>query len=50
MNHLDHFLDRAGEAGARFRQDFPPSCVPIQSGKITQPIDSYVSNIEENDT
>jgi peptidoglycan/xylan/chitin deacetylase (PgdA/CDA1 family) len=50
MNHLDRFLDRAGQAGARFRQDFPPACVPIRSGEIAQPIDSYVSNIEENDT
>jgi peptidoglycan-N-acetylglucosamine deacetylase len=47
MNHLGDFIDRAAEAGARFRQDFPPECVPIRSGKIVQSIDPYVSSIEE---
>jgi peptidoglycan-N-acetylglucosamine deacetylase len=43
MKHLERFLDRAMEAGARFRQDFPPSCIPIRHGQIRLPIDSYVS-------
>jgi len=34
-------------AGGRFRQDFPPDCVPIRAGKIVLPIQSYVSTIEE---
>jgi len=46
MNHLEDFLDRASAAGARFRQDFPPDCVPIRAGEIMQPIDAYVSGIE----
>jgi len=50
MNHLERFLDRASEAGARFRQDFPPDCVPIRSGEIALPIHAYVSNIEESVT
>ena len=50
MNQLEHFIDRAGDAGARFRQDFPPGCVPIRSGEIVLPIDAYVSNIEESVT
>jgi peptidoglycan/xylan/chitin deacetylase (PgdA/CDA1 family) len=48
MFHLDRFLDRAGAAGVRFNQEFPPNCVPIRSGEIVLPIDSYVSNIEES--
>ena len=48
MDHLESFIDRAGQAGARFRQDFPPDCVPILSGDIVRPIESYVSSIEES--
>jgi peptidoglycan/xylan/chitin deacetylase (PgdA/CDA1 family) len=48
MRHLDRFLERAGEAGARIHQEFPPSCVPIRAGEIVLPIQSYVSNIEES--
>jgi peptidoglycan/xylan/chitin deacetylase (PgdA/CDA1 family) len=50
MDHLEDFLDRAAEAGARFHQDFPPDCVPIRSGEIALPIAPYVSNIEESVT
>ena len=42
------FSIRAGEAGARFRQEFPPDCVPIRAGKIVLPIEPYVSSIEES--
>lgn len=49
MAHLDRFLDRAETIGARFRQDFPPQCVPIRNGEIALPIQSYVSSIEESD-
>ncbi len=47
MRHLEAFLDAANEAGARFRQDFPPDCVPIRAGKIVLPIKPYVSSSEE---
>lgn len=47
MRRLDEFLDRAQQDGARIRQEFPPSCVPIQNGAIVLPIDAYVSTIEE---
>jgi peptidoglycan/xylan/chitin deacetylase (PgdA/CDA1 family) len=50
MTHLETFLDRAGTAGARIRQDFPPDCVPIQQGQIVRPLDTYVSSIEESTT
>jgi peptidoglycan-N-acetylglucosamine deacetylase len=45
MRHLARFVDRAEEAGARFRQDFPPDCVPIRRGERILPIDDYVSNL-----
>jgi peptidoglycan/xylan/chitin deacetylase (PgdA/CDA1 family) len=48
MAHLERFLDRAAAAGARFRQDFPPACVPIREGEIALPINDYVSSIEES--
>ncbi|SEM64020.1 polysaccharide deacetylase family protein [Bradyrhizobium sp. OK095] len=48
MDHLERFLDRAEAAGARFRQDFPPQCVPIRNGEIALPINDYVSSIEES--
>jgi hypothetical protein len=48
MDHLERFLDRAEAAGARFRQDFPPQCVPIRRGEISLPINDYVSSIEES--
>ena len=47
MDHLEAFIDRAGDEGARFRQDFSPDCVPIHSGEIVRSIKPYVSNIEE---
>jgi peptidoglycan/xylan/chitin deacetylase (PgdA/CDA1 family) len=43
MRHLGRFLDLAEAAGVRFRQDFPPDCVPIRRGELTKPIDAYVS-------
>jgi peptidoglycan/xylan/chitin deacetylase (PgdA/CDA1 family) len=48
MNHLERFLDAAEAAGARFRKDFPPQCVPIRNGEIALPINDYVSSIEES--
>jgi len=43
MRHLDRFLDEATDAGACFRQEFPPDCVPIRCGHMALPIDAYVS-------
>ena len=50
MDHLESFLDRARDGGARFHQDFPLDCVPILSGEIVQSIEPYVSSIEESVT
>jgi peptidoglycan/xylan/chitin deacetylase (PgdA/CDA1 family) len=48
MAHLEEFLDRAAAAGARFRQDFPPACLPMRRGEVLLPLSSYVSSIEES--
>jgi hypothetical protein len=48
MRHLESFLDRAADAGAHFRQEFPENCVPIRAGKIVLPIEPYVSTTEES--
>lgn len=43
MDRLETFLDRAAALGARFRQDFPETCVPIRDGRIAAPLTDYVS-------
>ena len=43
MQHLDRFIAMLRETGARIRQEFPPSCVPIVRGDVVLPIDAYVS-------
>jgi peptidoglycan/xylan/chitin deacetylase (PgdA/CDA1 family) len=46
MRQLERFIDGAEAAGARFRQDFPPDCVPIRRGEPMLPIDGLVSDLE----
>lgn len=41
--HLDGFLAAVGRAGGRFRQDFPPECLPIERGRIQGDIARYVT-------
>ena len=43
MRHLERFIERSREAGGRFRQDFPPQCVPIRRGEIVLPLQDYVA-------
>lgn len=43
MRHLDRFICLAKEQGARFEQDFPANCVPVEAGQIAGPIDLYVT-------
>jgi peptidoglycan/xylan/chitin deacetylase (PgdA/CDA1 family) len=43
MRHLDRFLGRAADMGVRFRQDFPPDCMPIRAGRIVAPVDDFVA-------
>jgi peptidoglycan/xylan/chitin deacetylase (PgdA/CDA1 family) len=40
---LERFLPAVKSAGARFRQDFPPACVPMRNGHVLQPLDHITS-------
>jgi peptidoglycan-N-acetylglucosamine deacetylase len=43
MRHLDRFLTEVRYLGGRFRQDFPPSCLPITAGKVTGPLEDFTT-------
>jgi peptidoglycan/xylan/chitin deacetylase (PgdA/CDA1 family) len=43
MRHLDRFIGSARDRGARFAQDFPATCVPIERGRIVGDITPYVT-------
>jgi peptidoglycan/xylan/chitin deacetylase (PgdA/CDA1 family) len=43
MKHLDRFIGLARERGAAFVQDFPADCVPLERGRLTRPIDAYLT-------
>lgn len=40
---LERFLPAVKEAGARFRQDFPPACVPLHQGHLVGPLDHLIA-------
>ena len=41
MDRLEFFIREARKRGARFRQDFPPDCVPIVRGEPAVPLEPY---------
>jgi peptidoglycan/xylan/chitin deacetylase (PgdA/CDA1 family) len=43
MNQLDRFIAMVRAAGGRFRQDFPPDCVPLHAGREVRPMHPYVA-------
>jgi peptidoglycan/xylan/chitin deacetylase (PgdA/CDA1 family) len=43
MGRLKIFIDRLLDHGGRFRQDFPPQCVPIVRGEVVAEIRSFVT-------
>jgi peptidoglycan/xylan/chitin deacetylase (PgdA/CDA1 family) len=43
MRHLDVFLARLEQAGARFRQEVPPACMPMQRGRAAPGLEAYVT-------
>jgi peptidoglycan/xylan/chitin deacetylase (PgdA/CDA1 family) len=45
MGRLRIFIDRVMDHGGRFRQDFPPGCVPILRGDALAPLEPYVSRV-----
>jgi len=44
MRHLARFIDLARAAGAQFRQNFPPECVPLLRGKPMRALDAFVNS------
>ncbi len=44
MRHLDTFITQIKARGAEFVQEFPPECVPIESGRIVLPLSGYVTD------
>jgi peptidoglycan/xylan/chitin deacetylase (PgdA/CDA1 family) len=46
MRHLARFIGMAREAGANFRQDFPPDCVPLVRGTMARSMDAYISSTQ----
>jgi peptidoglycan-N-acetylglucosamine deacetylase len=43
MRHLERFLGLIDERGGRIRQDFPPGCMPMIDGRLTQSLDDYLA-------
>lgn len=43
MGRLKIFIERVLDHGGRFRQDFPPECVPIRRGELVGDISGYVT-------
>jgi peptidoglycan/xylan/chitin deacetylase (PgdA/CDA1 family) len=43
MKNLDRFIGMANDRGARFRQDFPPACLPLVEGQVVGPVETYVT-------
>jgi peptidoglycan/xylan/chitin deacetylase (PgdA/CDA1 family) len=43
MGRLNIFIERVLDHGGRFRQEFPPECVPIVRGEPVAPLEPYVT-------
>lgn len=43
MAHLDAFITRARDEGARFRQEFPPDCLPLVEGKPAPSLADFIA-------
>lgn len=46
MRHLGRFIDMVRAEGGRFRQDFPPDCLPLRSGREALPMAPYVTTAD----
>ncbi len=46
MRQLDRFIAMVRAGGGRFRQDFPPDCVPMRAGREVLPMAPYVTRPE----
>jgi peptidoglycan-N-acetylglucosamine deacetylase len=47
MAQPDRFIAMVRTAGGRFRQDFPPECVPLRGGRDVRPMHDFVTATEE---
>lgn len=45
MGRLKIFIERVLDHGGRFRQDFPPECVPILRGEALAALEPYLSRV-----
>jgi peptidoglycan/xylan/chitin deacetylase (PgdA/CDA1 family) len=45
MQALPRFLDRVRASGVEIVQEFPPACVPIERGRVVQPLDGLVGAV-----
>lgn len=45
MAQLGRFIELVRGAGGRFRQDFPPDCMPIFRGQEAMPLAPYVAEV-----
>jgi hypothetical protein len=45
MGRLKIFIERVMDHGGRFRQDFPPACVPILRGEVLTPLEPYLNRV-----
>ena len=43
MDRLEESIQRVLAAGGRFRQDFPPDCVPLVRGAAVAPLETYLT-------
>lgn len=43
MGNLPRFVDAVAREGGRYRQDFPPSCIPILRGRADSAVERYVT-------
>ena len=43
VGRLRIFIDRVLDHGGRFRQEFPPECVPIRRGEVVGQLEPYVA-------
>lgn len=43
MGRLRMFIERVRDHGGRFRQEFPPECVPLVRGEVVGPLGRYIN-------
>lgn len=49
MRHLPRTIESLRDAGAQFLQEFSASCIPIECGRVTGPLDGLTSGVLPGD-